>query len=311
MIEHAYLLRSYANPFDLFPLELNIGHKLKQKLELLILKNLFDLIRVILTIFHPTTNKRLIVLHRFIIQNFPNFQSWTQHKTFMKILLMVLMRLQLYLWMNCQIRNLHLLNWPVILSYHEYRPRPSRNIHDILPSKLQQLQAILVLRIVFLDHLPIFLHFKVQNIQMCYRRPLPDLFHQLLVYFFLILPLECRQMHHPHPIVLRLWILLDQGVKGKYHETDRQSVLGRNEELGCDALSQNRIKGQKRLDDRVWQFLGVHLIGRVQVILAQTDLSHCDLWRRLLLHRLKRTCRLLFLYLGLHTRHQSRRSRIL
>lgn len=165
--------------------------------------------------------------------------------------------------MNRQIRYLNLLDLPVILSNHENRPCPSRNIHDILPSKLKQLQAILILRIVLLDHLPIFLHFKVQNIQMSYRCPLPDLFHQLLVYFFLILALKRWQMHYPHPVVLRLWILLDQGVKGKYHEPDRQSVLGRYEELGGDALSQNRVKGQERLDERVRQLLGVHLIGRV------------------------------------------------
>ena len=67
-------------------------------------------------------------------------------------------------------------------------------------------------------------------------------------------------MHYPHPVVLGLRILLDQGVKGKYHETYCQSVLGCYKELGGDAVSQNGVKRKEGLNDRIWQLLRISLV---------------------------------------------------
>lgn len=67
-------------------------------------------------------------------------------------------------------------------------------------------------------------------------------------------------MHHPYPVVLGLRILLDQRVKGKYHETYCQPVLGCYKELGGDAMSQNRVKRKEGLDDRIWQLLRISLV---------------------------------------------------
>ncbi len=58
-------------------------------------------------------------------------------------------------------------------------------------------------------------------------------------------------MQHPHPVVLRFRILLDQRVKGKYHEAYCQSVLGCDKELGGDAVSQNGVKRKEGLDDGI------------------------------------------------------------
>ena len=62
-------------------------------------------------------------------------------------------------------------------------------------------------------------------------------------------------MHHPYPVVLGLRIFLDQRVKGKYHETYSQPVLGCYKELRGDAVSQNGVKRKEGLDDGIRQLL--------------------------------------------------------